>query len=47
MNQVINIPADIWEKVPYKKDYSIQITIELAGTADKFDFDVMLVYDEA
>ncbi len=47
LSQPINIPADMWEKVPYKKDYPIQVTIELIGTADKFDFDVMLVYDEA
>jgi Fic family protein len=46
LSQPINIPADVWEKVPYKKDYPIQVTIELMGTADTFDFDVMVVYDE-
>lgn len=46
LSQPINIPADIWEKVPYKKDYPIQVIIELLGVVDKFDFDVMLVYDE-
>lgn len=47
LSQPINIPADMWEKVPYKKDYPIQVTIELIGATEKFDFDVMLVYDEA
>jgi hypothetical protein len=47
LSQPINIPADMWEKVPYKKDYPIQVTIELIGTKEQFDFDVMLVYDEA
>ena len=47
LSQSIKIPDSLWEKVPYKKDYPIQVTIEMTGTADKFDFDVMLVYDEA
>ena len=47
LSQPINIPADMWEKVPYKKDYPIQVIIELIGATEKFDFDVMLVYDEA
>jgi Fic family protein len=46
LSQPINIPGDIWEKIPYKKDYPIQVAIELFGTKDKFDFDVMLVYDK-
>ena len=46
LSQSINIPSDMWEKVPYKKDYPMQVTVELMGNADKFDFDVMLVYDE-
>lgn len=46
LSQPINIPADMWEKIPYKKDYPIQVSIELNGILDKFDFDVMLVYDE-
>ncbi len=46
LSQPINIPKDLWEKVPYKKDYPMQVSIELLGTANKFDFDVMLVYDE-
>ena len=46
LSQPINIPGDIWEKVPYKKDYPIQVTIELIGTAEKFDFDVLVIYDE-
>jgi hypothetical protein len=45
MNQPINIPADMWERVPCKKDYPIQVNIELNGSTDKFDFDVMIVYD--
>jgi len=47
LSQPINIPGDTWEKVPYKKDYPIQVSIELTGAIEKFDFDVMLVYDEA
>ena len=46
LSQPINIPKDMWEKVPYKKDYPMQVIVELLGTADKFDFDVMVVYDE-
>ena len=47
LSQHINIPANIWEKVPYKKDYPIQVIIELIGATEKYNFDVMLVYDEA
>jgi Fic family protein len=47
LSQPINIPADMWDKVPYKKEYPIQVTIELIGAKERFDFDVMLVYDEA
>jgi len=47
LSQPINIPADMWEKVPYKKGYPIQVSIELIGATEKFDFDVMLVYDGA
>jgi hypothetical protein len=46
-SQPVNIPADMWEKVPYKKEHPIQVSIELIGATEKFDFDVMLVYDEA
>ena len=37
----------MWEKVPYKKEYPIQVSIELIGATKEFAFDVMLVYDEA
>jgi hypothetical protein len=47
LSQPTNIPGDIWEKVPFKNEYPIQVTIELIGATEKFDFDVMLVYDEA
>jgi Fic family protein len=47
LSQSIKIPDSLWEKTPFKKDYPIQVAIELTGTADKFDFDVMMVYDEA
>jgi len=47
LSQPINIPADMWDKVPYKKEYPIQVGIELIGATKEFDFDVMLVYDEA
>lgn len=46
LSQAIVIPDSLWEKTPYKKDYPIQVTIELLGTSENFDFDVMLVYDE-
>jgi Fic family protein len=47
LSRAIKIPDSLWKNAPYKKDYPIQVTIELIGTVDKFDFDVMLVYDEA
>jgi Fic family protein len=46
MFQTPRIPDDIGPDVPYKKDYPIQVTIGLTGSAEKFDFDVMVVYDE-
>jgi hypothetical protein len=47
LSQSISIPSDMWERVPLKKDYPMQVIIELIGAKEKFDFDVMLVYDEA
>jgi hypothetical protein len=47
LSQSIKIPDSLWEKTPYKKDYPIQVIIELVGTANRIDFDVMMVYDEA
>lgn len=46
LSQFIKIPDSLWEKVPYKKDFPIQVKIELTGALDTFDFDVMLIYDE-
>ncbi|MBY0480832.1 MAG: hypothetical protein K2Q21_05705 [Chitinophagaceae bacterium] len=43
----INIPGSLWKKVPYQKDFPMQVTIELEGSSDEFGFDVMAVYDEA
>ncbi len=46
LSQPINIPAEQWKQVPAKKEYPIQVNIELRGATEQFDFDVMLVYDE-
>lgn len=46
LNNTIVIPETLWEKTPYKKDYPLDVTIELLGSLQPFDFDVMLVYDE-
>ena len=45
--QQTRIPDDIGPDVPYKKDYPMQVTIELVGSSDTFNFDVLVVYDEA
>jgi Fic family protein len=42
----ISIPETIRQRVPFKKEYPIQVLIELLGK-ENIDFDVMLVYDEA
>lgn len=42
----INIPMSIKEKAPNLNDYPIRVVIELIGTVEKFDFDVLFVYDE-
>ncbi|MEO6127721.1 MAG: Fic family protein [Ferruginibacter sp.] len=47
LSQAIVIPDSLWEKTISKKDFPISVTIELLGTTENFDFDVMLVYDEA
>lgn len=47
LSQSIKIPDSVWVKTPFKKDYPIEATITLIGTTNKFDFDVMVVYDEA
>jgi Fic family protein len=40
----INIPKSLWEN-PLPQDYPIKVTVELAGSTEKIDFDVMVVYD--
>jgi Fic family protein len=47
LSQYIKIPNSLWGKITYKKEYPIQVTIELIGSSATFDFDVMVVYDEA
>ena len=47
LSQSIKIPDILWKKIPYKKDYPIQVTIEVNSSSDEFYFDVMIVYDEA
>lgn len=47
LSEYIKIPNSLWGKTTYKKEYPIQVTIELIGSSDTFDFDVMVVYDEA
>ena len=47
----INIPVSLWKnllgKEPYQNEYPIKVTIELLGSVNNFDFDVMIIYDEA
>ncbi|MHB1921337.1 MAG: Fic family protein [Chitinophagaceae bacterium] len=47
----INIPVSIWknlwEKEPYHHEYPIKVTVELLGSVPNFDFEVMIIYDEA
>lgn len=43
----IHIPGSLWKKVPYHKDFPMQVTIELEGSSDELSFEVMAVYDEA
>jgi Fic family protein len=47
LDQPIDIPGKIWEKLPFKKEYPIIATIELKAVTDNIDFDLLLVYDEA
>ncbi len=45
--QELLIPADPWEGLLYKKEFPMQVIIELKSMGDKIDFDVMVIYDEA
>jgi Fic family protein len=47
MIQTPRIPDDIGPDVSYKKDYPIQVTVELQSASDNIDFDVTVIYDEA
>jgi hypothetical protein len=42
----ISIPVSIDLKSPKMNDFPIKITIELMGSTNQFEFDVMFVYDE-
>jgi len=42
----LNIPEDVRERVPFKKEYPIQVIVELLGEKNR-EFDVMVIYDEA
>jgi Fic family protein len=42
----INIPKSLWEHSA-PNDYPIKVTVELLGSTEKIDFDVMVVYDAA
>ncbi len=42
----LNIPESITMKAPKMNEYPIKITIELMGSVEKFEFDVMFVYEE-
>jgi Fic family protein len=43
----INVPFDLWNTELFYNQYPIRVTIELVGSVAEFDFDVLVVYDEA
>ncbi|MDP9041945.1 MAG: Fic family protein [Bacteroidota bacterium] len=47
VNPNIVLPDQLKTNGMYKIDYPIKCSIELSGSVDKFDFDVMLVTDES
>ncbi len=47
LKQAINIPTGIWDGNPYKKEFPMEATITLEGSTFNFDFDAMIIYDEA
>lgn len=47
LNSSIHIPVSLWEGVPNDNEFPIKVVVELLGTVDTFEFDVMLVYDAA
>lgn len=42
----IHIPMELMNKNPLPNDFPIKIEIELFASTEKFDFDIMFVYDE-
>lgn len=46
LNNPINIPSSVKDKVPNLNEYPIKIEVELLGSVPTFDFDVMFIYDE-
>lgn len=46
VNPNIVLPDKLGEKGVYKIDYPIRCAIELSGSVEQFDFDVMLVTDQ-
>lgn len=47
LSSPINIPVDLWGLGLYNNQYPIEVTVELVGSVKDFDFDVLIVYDEA
>ena len=47
LSDPINMPRDLWGIGLYENEYPINITIELVGSVPHFDFEVLIVYDEA
>ena len=45
--QPINIPVSLWGKWPFSNECPIKVAVELKGNTDIFDFDVLIVYDQA
>ncbi len=41
-----NIPVDVWEGFPIKKEYPMQVMIDIKSQVDQIDFDIMIIYDE-
>lgn len=46
LSRPYNIPEMVWQKVPFKKDFPMHVRIELEGSVEQFEFDMMVVYDE-
>lgn len=46
LKQPMAIPDAMWERIPFKKEYPLQLSIKLTASVEAIDFNVMLIYDE-